>query len=107
MVKVVSYSEARANLSALMDHVTEDCEPVTITRRGKESVVMVSAVEYNNLMETLHNLTPAANGLRLLQGIEEARRGEGGIPIPDLDAFIKELGRARSITPVRPELVEG
>ena len=38
MIRETTYTGARKNLAALMDHVTDTHEPVLIRRRGKEPV---------------------------------------------------------------------
>ena len=71
-----SYSEARANLASLLDRVTEDREPVTITRRGRPDVVLIAADELAALAETVHLLRSPRNAARLLESLRRAKRGE-------------------------------
>jgi antitoxin YefM len=74
----ISFSEARANLKALMDEVVADRAPITITRaRGQESVVMISASEWASIEETLYLLRSPANAGRLLDAIAQLDAGEG------------------------------
>ncbi|HVX31442.1 MAG TPA: type II toxin-antitoxin system Phd/YefM family antitoxin [Nitrolancea sp.] len=49
-----SYTEARAHLAELLDQVTQDREPVLITRRGGETVALIAADELDALLETVH-----------------------------------------------------
>ena len=51
-----TYTNARANLAALLDEVTDNREVVVIQRRGTEDVVMIAANELASLMETAHLL---------------------------------------------------
>ena len=53
MAKIVPFTEARANLTELLDAVEDKHEHVLITRNGHPSVVMLSADEYESLEETL------------------------------------------------------
>lgn len=53
MAKIVPFTEARANLTELLDAVEYKHEHVLITRNGRPSVVMLSADEYESLEETL------------------------------------------------------
>lgn len=53
MAKIVPFTEARANLSELLDDVEDRQEHVLITRNGRPSAVMLSADEYDSLEETL------------------------------------------------------
>lgn len=77
MTTVTSYTEARAHLSALMDRVLEDREPVIIQRRGSDNVVLVAEDELRGLEETAHLLRSPANARRLLDGLRQAQAGEG------------------------------
>jgi antitoxin YefM len=53
MAKIVPFSEARANLTELLDDVVDKQEHVLITRNGRPSAVVLSAAEYESLEETL------------------------------------------------------
>jgi antitoxin YefM len=53
MAKMVPFTEARANLTELLDDVEDRHEHVLITRNGRPSAVMLSADEYESLEETL------------------------------------------------------
>ncbi len=53
MAKIVPFTEARANLTELLDALEEKHEHVLITRNGRPSAVMLSADEYESLEETL------------------------------------------------------
>jgi len=70
-MRILSYTDTRANLTAVMDRVTEDRAPVMITRRRGEGVVMVSASEWAAIEETLHLLQSPNNAGRLLESIAE------------------------------------
>jgi antitoxin YefM len=48
----ITYTTVRANLASAMDRVCEDHEPLIITRKGKQSVVMLSLEDYKALEET-------------------------------------------------------
>jgi antitoxin YefM len=74
----ISFSDARANLKAVMDRVVADRVPVAITRSGAEGVVLVSRSEWDSIEETLYLLRSPANAKRLLASIAglDARRGE-------------------------------
>ncbi len=53
MAKIVPFTEARANLTELLDEVVDKQEHVLITRNGRPSAVMLSADEYESLEESL------------------------------------------------------
>jgi antitoxin YefM len=72
-----TYTQARANLAALWDQVTDDREVVVIQRRGAEDVALISADELAGLMETVYLLQSPKNAERLLEALDGARQGEG------------------------------
>jgi antitoxin YefM len=74
---VVNYSDARQNLKELMDRVSADLTQIVVTRQKSDPVVMVSLVEWNSILETLHLLSSPANAERLLSAIRELDSGEG------------------------------
>ncbi|MAW99991.1 MAG: prevent-host-death protein [Sphingomonas sp.] len=77
-MNAISFSEARANLKAVMDRAVADKVAVTITRqRGQENVVMVSESEWAAIEETFYLLSSPANAKHLLDGIAELDAGEG------------------------------
>ncbi len=88
----VSLGQARAHLTELCEQVTEDREPVHITRRDAEDVVLLAADEYDSLIETAHLLRSPKNAERLLSALARSL-AERGTPI-DLDEFLSERGLA-------------
>lgn len=75
-VDVRTFSEARANLKALMDTATEDGMPVIITRRKAEPVVMISLSEWNSWQETSYLRSSPENARLLNESIAQAERGD-------------------------------
>ncbi len=67
-----TYTNARSNLAALLDEVTENQEVVIITRRGARDVAMISADELSSLTETAHLLRSPKNAERLLTALNRA-----------------------------------
>ena len=51
-------------------------EPILITRRKSESVVLLSLEDYESLMESEYLLSSPANAARLMQSIQEAKSGK-------------------------------
>ena len=74
---VLSYSDTRANLKAVMDRVVADRSPVVVTRQKAEAVVMVSLADWTAMEETLHLLSNAANAKRLRGAIGQLDAGGG------------------------------
>jgi antitoxin YefM len=64
-VKIMSYSESRANYAETLDSVVNDREEVVITRAGHESVVIVPLDDYRSLKETAYLLHSPENARRL------------------------------------------
>ena len=75
---IVTFSEARANLKAVMDRACADRAPVVVKRaRGQENVVIVAEGEWESMEETLHLLSSPRNAERLLDAIRGLEAGEG------------------------------
>jgi len=72
-----TYTQARANLAALWDQVTDDREVVVIQRRGAEDVALIAADELAGLLETVYLLQSPNNAERLLRALGRSLRGEG------------------------------
>lgn len=72
-----TFSHARTNFATIWDSVIDDREPVTLTRRGHESVTLISTSDYSSLMETLYLLSSPINAERLLNAIKDARERQG------------------------------
>jgi len=85
-----TYSNARANLAKLWNQVTVNNEVVVITRRGAESVALISASELSGLIETAHLLRSSKNAERLLQALGRAK-ARTVLPIAPEDLY-KEIG---------------
>jgi antitoxin YefM len=76
-LSTVTYTEARENLATIWDKTVASREPVVISRRGAESVVMLPLAEWEGLSETAHLLRSPANARRLLAALLRAENGEG------------------------------
>ena len=69
--------EFRKNVSAVIDQVNDDRDPVLITRGGgKPSAVLMSAEEFAAWDETIHLLKSPRNAEELMSSIAEYERGE-------------------------------
>ena len=77
-MRTTSYSDLRKNLAAMLDSVSDDREPVIITRdRGKPAAVLMSLEEFASYEETRHLLRSPANAERLRHSIAEFEAGGG------------------------------
>lgn len=68
-----TYTQARAQLASLLDHVTNNRDIVIIQRRGAEDVALIAADELSSLLETAHLLRSPANAERLLTALARVR----------------------------------
>jgi antitoxin YefM len=68
-------SEARKNLFPLIEQVNNDHQPIEITSKRGNAVLM-SRADYEALEETAYLLRSPANARRLLESLEQARSGE-------------------------------
>ena len=75
-MQVISYSEARNSLKAVLDAVTNDVDVTIINRRDAENAVVMSLDHYNSLMETLHLLQSPANAAHLAESIAQLKAGK-------------------------------
>lgn len=75
-MKVVSFTEARNSLKAVLDRVVDDADPTIITRRDSPDAVVMSLDYYNSLMETVHLLRSPANTQHLSRSIEQYQAGK-------------------------------
>ncbi len=53
----VSYSDLRQNLKSYLDRVYFDHDPLIVTRKNSENLVILSVDEYNSLLETSYLLS--------------------------------------------------
>ena len=75
-MKAITYTAARENLAQTMSQVCNDRDPVIITRKREDAVVMMSLEDYESLEETAHLLRSPANAKRLMESIEAAENGK-------------------------------
>ena len=75
-MRIVSFTEARNGLKAVLDGVVNDADTTVITRRDSEDAVVMSLDYYNSLMETVHLLRSPANSKHLNRSIEQYKSGK-------------------------------
>jgi len=74
-MNIVSFSETRNNLKAVLDRVVEDTDYTIITRRDAEDAVVMSLEFFNSLLETVHLLKSPANAAHLERSIAQFKQG--------------------------------
>ncbi|ASM97574.1 type II toxin-antitoxin system prevent-host-death family antitoxin [Vibrio vulnificus] len=75
-MRIVSFTEARNGLKAVLDGVVNDADTTVITRRDSEDAVVMSLDYYNSLMETVHLLRSPKNAEHLNRSIAQYRAGK-------------------------------
>jgi antitoxin YefM len=75
-MKIVTYSEARSALKAVLDRVHEDADVTVISRRDGADAVVMSLAHYESMMETLHLLATPANAAHLARSIAQHKAGK-------------------------------
>ena len=72
----ITYTAARENLASTMDQVCIDRNPIIITRKRQQAVVMISLEDYEALEETAYLLRSPKNAQRLIASIQAAEQGD-------------------------------
>jgi antitoxin YefM len=75
-MNAITYTDLRQNLKTYMDKVIQDNDPLIITRKNKENVVLISVDEYNSLLETNYLLSNEANAEHLKKSIAQHKSGK-------------------------------
>ena len=76
-MNTVTYSFARENLAKTITDVCENHDPVIITKKGTDAVVMMSLEDYESMRETTYLLRSPKNARRLLESIQQLEEGRG------------------------------
>ena len=69
-------AEVRANLSKLVDEAVRTHQRIEITRQGRRAAVILSADDYDSIMETLDILSDSDLMKELRQGQADIARGD-------------------------------
>ena len=75
-MNAVSYTDLRQNLKTYMDKVYNDHDPLIVTRKNNQNVVLLSIVEYNSLMETNYLLGSEENYTYIKESIDQYEKGK-------------------------------
>jgi antitoxin YefM len=76
-MQITTYSAFRQQLKSYLDKVRDSHSPLYVTSANGEDVVVISKSDYESMEETFYLLKSPANALRLLNGIEEYKKGLG------------------------------
>ena len=75
-MNAVTYTDLRQNLKTYMDKVFQDSDPLIITRKNNENVILISVNEYNSLLETNYLLSNEANAEHLKRSVAQHKSGK-------------------------------
>jgi len=91
-MKTLSSTELRANLSAVMDRVNDDHEPVIVHRAKGKPVVMVSLEDWASMDETTYLTASPANKAALDEAIRGFNAGAPAIvkTMDELEAMARD-----------------
>jgi antitoxin YefM len=76
-MNAITYTEARETLAETIRRVCQDHNPIIITRKREDSVVMIALDDFESLTETAYLLRSPRNTRRLLDSIKELEEGKG------------------------------
>ncbi|MGB6205729.1 type II toxin-antitoxin system Phd/YefM family antitoxin [Mycobacterium sp.] len=86
----ISASEARQRLFPLLEQVNTDHQPVRITSRAGDAVLM-SANDYDSWQETVYLLRSPENARRLMEAVARDKAGQS-VPATSLDELREMAG---------------
>lgn len=75
-MKAITLTTARSKISALIDKVCKDHEPVIITRQKNDSVVLMSLEDYNAIEETFYLFKSPKNAERLTKAVKDFEKNK-------------------------------
>lgn len=88
----IPLAEARANLSRLVDDAVRTHQRVEVTRKGRRAVVLLSADDFDSIMETLDILSDADDVRAITQAQAQLRTGESH-PREAVEEAMRAAGR--------------
>jgi antitoxin YefM len=86
----ISASEARQRLFPLLEQVNTDHQPVRITSRAGDAVLM-SADDYDSWQETVYLLRSPENARRLMEAVARDKAGQS-VPATPFDQLREMAG---------------
>ena len=85
-MKQYTYTKTRENLKSIISQVCADHEPIRMTRRKGDNVIVISEEDYGAMVETAYLLSSPRNAERLLTA-----KAQGAATAKNLDAVLEEL----------------
>lgn len=87
-MKTLPFTDARKELSKLIDEVSKDHEHVVITKQGRPKAVLMSADEFEGWQETLEIMADPKARRAIRQGLRDIKAGRTR-PLEDV---LRDLG---------------
>jgi antitoxin YefM len=85
-------AEVRANLSKLVDEAVRTHQRIEVTRQGRRAAVILSADDYDSIMETLDILSDS-DLMRQLRAAEADVAGGEIVTLEDVTEEMRAAGR--------------
>ena len=76
-MNAINYSDLRSKMKAIMDNVVASHEPIIVTRRNSDNVVLMSYEDYSSIEETAYLLKSPKNAERLRESIKSFNNNDG------------------------------
>lgn len=76
-MKAITYTSARNNLASTLKQVCDEHDPIIVTRKNGESVIILSLEDYESITETAYLLRSPKNAERLMKSLEQLESGKG------------------------------
>ena len=89
MVTAVAYTNFRKDLKSYLRQVNEDADMLLVTNKDeRDNVVVMSAADYDSLMETLRVCQNSYLHDKIQRGMDQIR--SGGTPHPLMEAIAEQ-----------------
>lgn len=72
-MQAANYTDVRKNLKHYLDIAYEDHEPIIVTRKNNENVIILSLDDYNAMSETHYLLSNEKNANKILTSLHDSR----------------------------------
>ncbi len=76
-MNTMTYTEVREKLADTIKGVCRNHDPVIVTRKREDAVVMMSLEDYEALLETAYLLKSPKNARRLLESVNQLEKKKG------------------------------
>ena len=76
-MNAANYTDVRKNLKFYMDKAYSEHDPIIVTRKNNENVVILSVTDFNALNETQYLLSTENNADHLRKSLNQLRSGKG------------------------------